>query len=241
MSENLFSQATPAQTADATGTQEQVSQSQDGKPDLEAQFRELKSRFDVVQKRVDDKEAFINKLRDENERLKAEVANKAKLDDVLEKLNGSTAQQKSDVQANTSSLDPDKLLEEAEKRVLTKLEQKQLEEKAQANFQAVAQELVKVYGADVDSKVKAIAAENDLTYDEAVSLAKSKPKAFLKLFKEVKEAPQASPQVPSKSSFNTTAVHQQSKAKEPVFDRNNSEAMKEWVRFKMAEAAKQHS
>lgn len=241
MSENLFAQATPAQSADASGTQEDASQSQDGKQDLEAQFRELKSRFDVVQKRVDDKETYINKLRDENEKLKAEVANKAKMDEVLEKLNGSTAQQKSDVQANTSSLDPDKLLEEAEKRVLSKIEQRQLEAQFQANFQAVSQELSKVYGNEVDQKVKAIAADNDLTYDEAVALAKSKPKAFLKLFKDVQAPQVASPQQSSKSSFNTTATHQQSKVKEPEFDRSNSAKMKDWIRYATEKAAKQHS
>lgn len=51
-----------------------------------------------------------------------------------------------------------------------------------ANFKVAQEALTKHYGKDADAKVRAIAAENDLSFDEAIAMAKSKPKAFNALF-----------------------------------------------------------
>jgi hypothetical protein len=72
----------------------------------------------------------------------------------------------------------------------------------------VTSELTKRFGNSVNEKVKEVAKENDFTVEEAVEFAKSRPKAFLKLFPDAKPAPAT----PSQSRTFNTQAHQAQEA-----------------------------
>lgn len=82
--------------------------------------------------------------------------------------------------------------DEIAQQVLGKLQEGETVKQREANWSHVTSVLTKAYGDAVNQKVKAAADEAGLTLAEAAELAKSKPKAFLKLFPDVATKPQPS-------------------------------------------------
>lgn len=83
---------------------------------------------------------------------------------------------------------------------------------ADANFAEVQTALTKTYGQRVDAKVDEIAAAVGMTRDAAIALARSSPKAFLRMFPEVNAAPPRS-FASAGPSLNTQAVRPDPSAK----------------------------
>ena len=101
--------------------------------------------------------------------------------------------------------------EEIVARVREQLTQEKVVEKQEQNWNDVTAKLAEVYKDKVNEKVAAIAKDNDLTLDEAASLARTKPALFLKLFPELaanKAKPSALHSSTSKSSFVATETAQ---------------------------------
>lgn len=62
------------------------------------------------------------------------------------------------------------------------LEKRDAAKSSDKNWQEVTSKLTATFGEKTNSKVAEVAAENDMTLQEAEALARSKPKAFLRLF-----------------------------------------------------------
>lgn len=204
---------------------------------VEEQLKELQAKFSVVQKRVDDSQRYISKLEEEKRMLASEVEKAKKAEEILEAVSSGSERAAEVPKAvkETSSLDPEELLSKAEERVLQKLKAEELKKQQTANFQLVASKLAEAYqGIDIDAKVKEIAAENDMTYEEVVALAKSKPKAALKLLQaEVKlDKPQSSF---VGTSMNSVAVAKKGAAKEPEFNSKDPKSVQAWLKWKQSQ------
>lgn len=67
-------------------------------------------------------------------------------------------------------------------QVRAQLDVEKQQSQLDANWNDVTAKLTKAYGAKVNEKVMQVAAENDMTVEEAADLARRKPNVFLKLF-----------------------------------------------------------
>ena len=136
----------------------------------------LQQQMDVMQKRIGDKDNFIDTLKGENQTLREKMAD---IDARLESM-GSVEDALARIgEAKKSNQDTTLDEETLVSKVLGKMQAKSDSEKADANFQMVSATLTKTYGADqVDTIVRKAAAENGLTFDDMFALAKKSPKAL---------------------------------------------------------------
>lgn len=86
-------------------------------------------------------------------------------------------------------------------KVVTAREAARIEE---ANWKAAQEAMTKAFGDKADEKAKAAAAEAGYTLPELVQLARTKPKAFQRLFPEL-QAPAAPTPTPTKGAVSTAA------------------------------------
>lgn len=109
--------------------------------------------------------------------LEEAVGKANKIEDVLKALSGKEEpENKEPAPADKGNeVDLDTLLEQ-------KLAQRDAARAAESNWKHVTGELAKAFGSKTNEKVAEVAADHDMTLEEAQTFAKSKPKAFLKLF-----------------------------------------------------------
>lgn len=101
--------------------------------------------------------------------------------------------------------------------VIQHLDSKAAAKQRVANWEIVTSTLTGVHGATTDQRVREVARENDMTFEEAVVMAKATPKAFLKLFPELtKDGPKGP------TTFNTKTNLQS----QPVIQKKPSNYMK---------------
>lgn len=145
-------------------------------------------------KRVDDSQQFIETLKAEGQSARetiAELTEKLSKAPTMEQIVEQINQQSSSQDQNVNI---DDVVNRAVQGVTTNLNTQAAEEKANANFETVATKLAQEFGSEVDSKVTALAAENDMTLQEVIELSKKNPKAVYKLLNlEVKNASSTSP------------------------------------------------
>jgi hypothetical protein len=160
-------------------------------------------------------DAFINRLleeqkqlRDDFNQVRAQLNQRTKLDEFLDKVNkpdsdtsGSDNNQNSNSGgANQAAFDPSKIDEIVDKR----LSDKERERQAQSNANFVKEELQKAYGADYVTKLAEVAEDLGLSRERVNQLAATEPKALLRLVGvgQAQNTPQARPDVfsPPKSS-----------------------------------------
>lgn len=228
--------------SDTQGQDNRTGVDTEGRPSVDEQLSKLN-------KRLSDKDEFIETLKSERrqdrERLEQMEAMMRKLEDKLGKetsiaevING-MKNQPNQQSEKTSQIDLDKLVERAKTEALTAVEQKQLESTYQNNFSECARLVQQVYGADkVDSKIREIARDNDLTFEDAVEMAKTKPKAFRRLF--VPEGTKANDSAPLNGSVQAAAFkgNQQSKPTKLYRDINSEKARMQLVQEKFRELTK---
>lgn len=126
----------------------------------------------------------ISKIESENANLRSEVDKRINYQDLLDKIT-STRQAAS----NPDNTNPDERAEpqvgiteqDIEKKIDARFNQKQQEALRAANEVLVVKELVKMWGPNYVSKLKARVQELEMTEDEAIQLSRVKPKAFLAL------------------------------------------------------------
>lgn len=144
------------------------------------------SKEDVL-KKLSHADSHINTLVDERkadrerlDALEASVANASKVGDVLEALKGTPAAPATPAEPadKGAPVDANAIAE----TVLSQLSEREAVKRSEENWNSVTQSLTKAYGEKVNEKVKLVAIENDMTVEEAAAFARSKPKAFLKLF-----------------------------------------------------------
>lgn len=134
----------------------------------------------VMQQRLADKDEFINTLKEENQQtremyasLEERLQNLSKIEEVL-----NNQKQQQDVgNQDSTGLDEDALVG----KVIENLNQKQTEEKMNANFEAAKQRLQSEFGEHVEEKVSEAAKANGMAYDDMVQMARKSPQAFYKL------------------------------------------------------------
>lgn len=107
-------------------------------------------------------------------------------------------------QGQQSAIDVDELTAKTVQAVKANLTAEQQEVKATENFDKVSTALTEKFGEKTDEAVKAACSENDMSFDEMVSLARKNPNLAMKLCDvKVKAEPQA-----SLTSINTNAFQQ---------------------------------
>ena len=149
--------------------------------------------FAKIQKRLNDSQAFIEQLLEERkqdkerfakyeETLRALEERANKETSIAEVLEGMKTQQ-SQQSEKTSQIDPDELVERVKREALTEVQKQRMEETFTRNFQECASLVQQAYGKEnVDTKIRQLAEENDLTFEDAIEMARTKPKAFRRLF-----------------------------------------------------------
>lgn len=139
----------------------------------------LQQQMDVMQKRIGDKDNFIDTLKTENQTLREKMADiEAKLESMGSVEDALSRIDKANNSNQDTTLDEDTLVS----KVLGKMKAVTEEEKAEANFKSVSATLTKTFGADkVDEIVRKAAAENGLTFDDMFALAKKSPQAVYRM------------------------------------------------------------
>lgn len=183
-----------------TAPQQQPPQNQDAN---------LRQQISVLEKRLQDKDTFIETLKNERKddsstinNLKEQVEQleqKSKsVEEVLERLKASQGGQ----DADGNRLTP----EEAKRMAEDVYQQHRTQETRQANFNSVKQELLDRYGNEkVDSQVAETAQGMGMTFDEAFQMAETRPAVFRKLFIGDAPAKTSDPAGPQ-GSVNTQAL-----------------------------------
>lgn len=139
----------------------------------------LQQQMDVMQKRIGDKDVFIDTLQGENQTLREKMADiEAKLESMGSVEDALARMDKAKNSNQDTTLDEETLVS----KVLGKMQANTEKEKAEANFKSVSATLTKTYGADkVDEIVRKTAAENGLSFDDMFSLAKKSPQAVFRM------------------------------------------------------------
>jgi small-conductance mechanosensitive channel len=157
-------------------------------------------------KRLDDSQAFIETLKSERQAdreliqdLQSKLTSTPTVDEIMEQINQRST-------ASNDNLDPDDLVNKAAEAVESRLNKAELDRKASENFNSVASALSEKFGEkEVDSKVRQLAQDNGMTFDQVVEMAKTSPKAVLKLLGVSSAEPTSSGDIPS-GSINTGGV-----------------------------------
>lgn len=200
-----------------TANQQQTPGNQDG---------ELRKQIEVLEKRVRDKDEFIETLKSERktdsstiDSLKDQVQQleerSKSVEEVLERMRASTGGQDDD----GNRLTP----EEAKKMAEDVYQQHRTQEERQANFNSVKQELLSQYGNEkVDSKVAETAQGLGMTFDEAFEMAETRPAVFRRLFIGNTSAKPSDPAGPQ-GSVNTQALNEEptQKTSKPFVNMNS--------------------
>lgn len=91
-------------------------------------------------------------------------------------------------------------------QVVAKLQQDQLTQQRDSNFKEVQAVLTNTFGDSVNKRVQDAAVESGITVAEAIEMARSKPKVFLKLFPELTTKVQ--PSAVSRGTVNTQSFQE---------------------------------
>ena len=144
-----------------------------------ASTHDIEYQVQVMQKRLNDKDEFINQLKEENQQtremyatLEERMQNLSKIEEVLNNRNN-----QQDVNSQDTSLDEDALVG----KVIENLNKKETEQQMKANFEEARKRLQEEFGEHVEDKVSQAAQANGVTYDDMVEMARKSPKAFYKL------------------------------------------------------------
>lgn len=189
--------------------------------------KDEKELLKILSKRVDDGQAYIKEQAKILEAQAKVIEKYANIEERIKELQAAKdKEQTTDGENTTSQIDPEQLLKQAEERIEQKLALKEAEKFKQDNWTLVTTELTNRYGDKVDEVVKQLAAENDMTFEEAIALAKNKPKIFLNLFPKSTSTPTRS----STSSVRTEGFNQVKADKLPKLDPNSIKSMTDYYK-----------
>ncbi len=135
------------------------------------QIEALRVRDTAAQQHIPELESENKELRDEVVKLQDELANATTLEGVMERISSGGEGQAIDATAVTQIVD-------------RALQQRQTEDKQESNFESVVANLTETYGTwkTADTKVQERALELDIKLEDATTMARNNPKAFLQLF-----------------------------------------------------------
>lgn len=187
MTEQTFNTTVESEgTTDQTGTQG-TSFIQEGTPQTgntsysvgDKNFNDLdslKNSYSHGQNHIQTLESERSTDRDRITVLESQLEQSKKIEEVLERIqNGQTNTD------NQTGLNVDDIVNKAKEAVNADLAASRTLETQAANWADVTSKLVAKYGDKTDDTVKQMCTDNEMTWEEAVGLAQSKPKAFLRL------------------------------------------------------------
>jgi hypothetical protein len=139
------------------------------------------SQIHGMEKRINDKDTHISTIETENMSLRqqmadaqAKVEQMGSIDEALERMQ----QQNQNASNQDTALDENALIERTLQAIATQKKQT----KSETNFQAVAAELSKTFGADAaDDKMRQVAEDNGLALVDMFDLARKSPAAVYKM------------------------------------------------------------
>lgn len=157
--------------------------------------------LNVLQKRVNDKDEFIDTLKRENQEtremyasLEERLKNVEKIDEVLNK----QGQNQQDVNNQATGLDENELVG----KVIENLNKKQAEEEMNKNYNVALGRLNNEFGEQhIETKVQEAAKQNGLSVNDMVQTARKSPQAFYKLM-GLEGGQRASTASPTRSTVN---------------------------------------
>ncbi|MDY0087125.1 MAG: hypothetical protein RBS78_01005 [Coriobacteriia bacterium] len=120
-------------------------------------------------------------------------------------------------------------------QVLGKLRESKDAEQRDANWAEVTKALTGAFGDKVNQKVAEVAAEAGLTLAEAAEMARSKPKAFMRLFPEVTAKPKPSV-LPSSGQYNTQSFQATQRGLSGILTAKNTRELVDIYQARLREA-----
>lgn len=144
---------------------------------------ELQQQVDVMQKRLTDKDAFIDTLKTENQQFRERMADvEAKLQSMGSVEEAVARMQEANNSNQDTTLDEDKLIDKALDKFKRETAAESAQRIAKENFEVVSETLTKTYGADkVDEVVRKAAEESGMSFEDMIGLAERSPKAVYKM------------------------------------------------------------
>lgn len=143
------------------------------KEDLIKKITSADDFIDTLKKEREEDRALLNQVQ---ETLKEQITAK----ELLNKVKTAGEQQQP-----AAAVDPSEIT----KQVLAQLESNKAATQQEQNWAEVTSTLTAAFGDKTNEKVKAVAAENGLSIEEAARLARTNPKVFLKLFPALDKKP----------------------------------------------------
>src|SRR5574343_1466748 len=191
--------------------------------DLAAELIGEGKRYKTVQdaaKALTEKDKFIERLKAENAEARASLRGEQRMDEFLEKLKAATTGNASTQNTNSgepatnqnqfNNIPTPKALTAEE--VQEMLDKREREKQEAANLALAVQKVREAFGANHSAVLQQKAAELGMTPEYLTNLAKSQPKAFLKLV-EADQAPEGRVPTPT-TSLNTNALATQKRGGE---------------------------
>lgn len=164
--------------------------------DLEKKILHADSFIDNLKKELADQRALLGEV---NDTLRQQVNAR----EVLEQLSANKPiEAPAAAQPNTPNSAP--TVDSLTASVMATLRTQEEAKSANANWESVTKTLSLAYGDSVNQRVVDVAAEVGMTLEEAASLARAKPQAFLRLFPDLK--PSAKGSGIGRGSVNTLAL-----------------------------------
>lgn len=162
--ENLFSDTNTANTLDQ----------------LVGEGKKFKTIEDLAKAKLES-DAFIERLKQENAGIREDLNSRVRMEQLLERLEGSSNEDINRSGSNQNQSDDSDNSPDIETIIEQKLKKREAEQTAAQNLAAVKDALEKYFGSDYNTKIKARIADLGLNETELNALAKTSPKAFLKL------------------------------------------------------------
>lgn len=151
--------------------------------DVKKEVSNLQQQVDGMQKRMTDKDDFIGKLQEENQKLRENLADTSTKLDSMGSVGEALQRIKDAEQSNQdTTLDEDKLMSDLLEKFETVQQTKSEEQKQQANYNSVVDTLSKKFGTDkVNDIINKAATDNRLSVEDMKSLAKKSPDAVYRM------------------------------------------------------------
>jgi regulator of replication initiation timing len=144
---------------------------------------QLQQQIDVMQKRMGDKDTHISTVEGENKTLQVKLAEISERIEKMTTVEDALARMKENNESTQDTKLDEATLKSMMKNALpSMMAETTAEEKADANFNTVADTLTKLYGKDkVDETVRQVALDNGLDFNDMINLARKSPNALYKM------------------------------------------------------------
>jgi len=199
-------------------------------PDIDV--AKLQQDMEIMQKRVDDSQTFITQLKEEKRAQDQEIQELRTLSEKATALEQvlQTPQHPEAQPETTSQPSADEIATKAAELATQTIQSMEQERVHEQNFAATNTKLVETYGDKCNDVVTDKAASLGMSFDDALDMAKRRPKVFETLF--IDNTTQAAPQPTSGVETPTFNTPPQDKPKSIMFGASTKDTTAAWRRIK---------